>query len=309
MCLAVLSLQPDSDWQWVIVANRDEAHERPSADMHPWQQEPSILAGRDLRAGGSWLGIRSDGRFALLTNYREPGRQRADAPSRGHLVEQFLCGPGNATDYLETLAGSASQYNGFNLLLGQGTQWFHASNRADVWSRRVTAGTYGLSNALFDTPWPKVMRTRQAVEQRMRETCTTHELSGQSSDPLSTQLYGDLPDLLSDIFSDKNPAPDSALPETGVGLERERMLSSPFIVSPTYGTRCTTVVMQHRDGHLLAQETTYFPDGTERSKSRWSTQLPGYHSDEQSSGDRGSACHVDPGHGNITSNSPWSRLI
>jgi len=271
MCLAVLSLQPDADWQWVIVANRDEAHERPSADMQPWEHDPSILAGRDLRAGGSWLGVRTDGRFALLTNYREPGRQRPDAPSRGHLVEQFLSSQARAQDYLQTLETPAERYNGFNLLLGHGGDWFHASNRADVWTRRITPGTYGLSNALFDTPWPKVRLTRQAVERQLREFRLVCDLSEHPCAAFHAQSHGDLADLLSDIFSDKNPAPDETLPETGVGLARERMLSSPFIVSPAYGTRCTTVVMQHRDGHLMAQETTYFPDATERSKSRWST--------------------------------------
>ncbi len=271
MCLAVLSLQPDCEWRWVIVANRDEAHTRPSADMQPWQQAPSILAGRDLKAGGSWLGICNDGRFALLTNYREPGRQRADATSRGHLVEQFLTRQEDAQSYLQTLASRASQYNGFNLLLGHGADWFHASNRADVFSRRINPGTYGLSNALFDTPWPKVLRTRQAVERQLHQGGTTRDLSVLLSDPGTSKLSHDLPDLLSNIFSDNHPAPDEALPDTGIGLERERMLSSPFIVSPAYGTRCTTVVMQHSDGHLLAQETTYWPDGTERSKSRWSS--------------------------------------
>ena len=272
MCLAVLSLQPDSDWQWVIVANRDEAHERPSADMQPWEQDPSILAGRDLRAGGSWLGVRSDGRFALLTNYREPGRQRPDAPSRGHLVEQFLKGPASIQDYLQALEVPAGRYNGFNLLLGQAADWFHASNRADMWARRIAPGTYGLSNALFDTPWPKVLLTRQAVEQQLRKSRSVSDFPNRISGSSHEQLHGDLADLLSDIFSDKNPAPDDILPETGVGLERERMLSSPFIVSPGYGTRCTTVVMQHRDGQLMAQETTYFPDGAVCSKSRWSSR-------------------------------------
>lgn len=291
MCLAVLAIacspqseRPSSDgkktdrrsaqtgqfdWNWVVVANRDEVHDRPSADMQPWDDAPRILAGRDLKAGGSWLGVHADGRFALLTNYREPGRQRADAPSRGFLVEQFLREQVSPEGYLDALEPTANQYNGFNLLLGQHSRWWHASNRLDGWMQAINVqdaseartpvsheagfSVFGLSNALFDTPWPKVRRTREAVCQRL--------LQGQTDlDTLAQAMY------------DFDAAPDAELPRTGLELERERLLSSPFILSPGYGTRCTTVVMQKRDGSLLAQEATFSPDGSLRSRSRWRTQ-------------------------------------
>lgn len=284
MCLAVLALGcPDGqkdlssehreaflgkwDWNWVVVANRDEVHDRPSADMQPWDENPQLLAGRDLKAGGSWLGVHTDGRFALLTNFREPGKQCADAPSRGLLVEQFLRQSVTPEAYLDSLHPVSQQYNGFNLLIGQGRDWWHASNRFTGWKQPIRTqvascsaqasdtaiSVYGLSNALFDTPWPKVVRTREAVCQRL--------LAGQ------TRL-----DVLGQAMRDCEPAPDADLPSTGLALERERLLSSPFILSPAYGTRCTTVVMQKRDGSILAQETTYFPDGSRKSRSDWRSQ-------------------------------------
>ncbi|WP_227870824.1 NRDE family protein [Orrella marina] len=289
MCLAVLALacpqgqrnlsselsqtylnesdRNEMDWNWVVVANRDEVHDRPSTDMQPWDDDPQILAGRDLKAGGSWLGVHTDGRFALLTNYREPGKQRADAPSRGFLVEQFLRQSVTPETYLDALNPISQQYNGFNLLIGRDGDWWHASNRLPGWKQLIgwqetsrspsasdpVVSAYGLSNALFDTPWPKVIRTREAVYQRL--------LDGRIS-----------LDVLADAMRDCEPAPDVELPRTGLALDRERLLSSPFILSPEYGTRCTTVVMQKRDGSILAQETTYFPDGRTKNRSGWCTQ-------------------------------------
>lgn len=251
MCLAVLVLQPEAQWTWIVVANRDETHARPSADMQPWQTNPAILGGRDLRAGGSWLGVRTDGRFALLTNYREPGRHRPGAASRGQIVEDYLQDDKPANQYLAALQARASIYNGFNVLVSHGERWWHASNRADPWSiGPIAPGVYGLSNALFNTAWPKVVRTRQAI---------TALIERDIADP----------DEYSLVFRDARPAADENLPSTGLTLERERMLSSPFILSPEYGTRCTTVVMRNRDGRLLAQETTFEPDGSQRAKSRW----------------------------------------
>src|SRR5690606_9842524 len=151
MCLAVLALKPSSPvvscpWNWIVVANRDESHARPSANMQPWDDVPDILAGQDLQAGGSWLGVHRDGRIALLTNYREPGLKRDDAPSRGHLVEGYLKQSVLPREYLKPLAEIANTYNGFNLLLGSPTEWWHASNRADPFSRQIDVSSCNLSN-------------------------------------------------------------------------------------------------------------------------------------------------------------------
>lgn len=280
MCLAVLAIadinpsdtghHQTEDWLWIVVANRDETHARPSTDMQPWTEDSRILAGRDLQAGGTWLGVHSDGRFGLLTNYREPGKQRIGTPSRGYLVEQFLRQDVTPESYLRSLQIDSAAYNGFNILAGQHGRWWHASNRADAWMRAIQPRVppshdqpsrrirvHGLSNALLDTPWPKVRRTCDAVGALLEQGCTDF-------------------DKLSAIMQDAEPAPDAELPDTGLALERERMVSSPFIRSPGYGTRCTTVVMQLADASIVAQEITYQADGSERSRSRWISNAPGW---------------------------------
>ncbi|MFW8564668.1 NRDE family protein [Orrella sp. 11846] len=262
MCLAVLALPSSSAWSWAVVANRDEEHARPSLEMQPWEDNPQILAGRDLQAGGTWLGVRTDGRLALLTNVREPGRFQTQAPSRGHLVEGFLKNSQTPADYLKGLQASANEYNGFNLLVGHNADWHYASNRANQWQQAVTPGFHGLSNALLDTPWPKLVRTRQAVTDVL--TQTPQRVPTTSS--IQTLLHS-----LAKIMQDDAPAPDVDLPQTGVGLERERLLSSPFIRSDLYGTRCTTVVLQERNGPIYALEISYLPSGQMHGQRLWTS--------------------------------------
>lgn len=236
MCLAALSLGEHERFSFVLATNRDEFFAREAAPMSWWRPEGSdeaILAGRDLAAGGTWLGLTARGRLALVTNVREPGRHVPESSSRGHLVPRWL-----TTAQLP--APPMQPRNGFNLLTADlhstPAQWF--SNRPELQQRRLGAGTFGLSNAALDTPWPKVQRLKQA-------------LAGALARVSSTQ---DLLDAAFAALRDQAPAPDDELPTTGVPLERERQLSPPFIRieapdGSVYGTRCSTVVVVEQRGH------------------------------------------------------------
>ncbi len=251
MCLAVIAYQIHQDWPIVIVANRDEFHDRPSTAMHVWDGEPRLLAGRDLQAGGTWLGLNQRGNIALLTNVREPGRFSTDARSRGKLVESFLMGPEKAIDFAEHVKKSRVSYNGFNLLVMDKDSGLVISNRPALHSIRLEPGIHGLSNASLNTPWPKLTRTTEAIR----------GLFDAFTLPNAEQLI--------QVMQDDAPPDDDLIPPTGLSRERERLLASPFIRSPDYGTRCTTTLMRHRSGMTLVQELRYQPDGLPFEQSRW----------------------------------------
>jgi len=243
MCLAVVALATHPGFALVVAANRDEFHARPAAPA-AWGREPPfahLLAGRDLEAGGTWLGVRRDGRWALVTNVRASGTIDPAARSRGELVPQVLdteLPPGRA---LDVVASVPHRYNGFNLLAGDARGAFWISNRAES-MRRLTGGIHGLSNAFIDTPWPKVVQTVARM--------TAWAAQGDTD---TTALFAAL--------ADRVPAPDALLPATGVSLEWERLLSSPFIVSERYGTRCSTVFTIDRRGHARFHERRFAADG------------------------------------------------
>lgn len=218
MCLIALSWQPGSDQPLLLLANRDEQHARPATALAAWAEAPHVLAGRDLSAGGTWLGVTRQGRFAAITNYREPGG-RAGARSRGHLVADFLRGEQPPDRYAEQV--EAQDYAGFNLLLGDTGQLIYLSNRAEGGPRSLHPGVYGLSNALLDTPWPKLLDLREGLRGLLNAESPPHEQG-------------------LNLLMRREPYPDAALPDTGVGLALERMLSPPFICTPVYGTRCST---------------------------------------------------------------------
>lgn len=238
MCLAVIALDAHPRFALVIAANRDEFHARPAAAA-AWGDAPpfeGVLAGRDLEAGGTWLGVRRDGRWALLTNVREGGRREPGARSRGELVPQVLARDAHAGT-LREVANHGSGYNGFNLLAGIGAEAAWTSNRApEVVPLR--SGLHGLSNALLDTRWPKLARTQALVAHWCGRG--DHDLA-----PLFAAL------------SDRTRAADADLPATGVSLERERLLSAPFIVSDDYGTRCSTVFTIDRRGRAHFRERSF----------------------------------------------------
>jgi len=238
MCLILLAVRKHPRYKLILAANRDEYYDRPSEPPHFWEDAPHVLAGRDLVAGGTWLGITTKGRIAAVTNYRDPASVKANAPSRGNLVRRFLAGDLDASSYLEALRPEKDRYNGFNLVLGDRDRLTWYSNRSD----RVTPlqpGVYGLSNRLLDTPWPKVVRAKAMFEETIAH--------GKEIDLQS--VFG--------LLKDQTQAPDESLPGTGVPLEWERILSPIFITSPTYGTRSSTLLLIDKDDHVTFADRTF----------------------------------------------------
>ena len=238
MCLILIAYRVHPGYELLVAANRDEFHHRPTAPLAFWGDSPQVLAGRDLKEGGAWMGFTRTGRFAALTNYRDPSHVLPDAPSRGYLVRDYLQGVESACDYLDRLTSCAPAYNGFNLLLGDETGLYYYSNRAGG-VQALTPGVYGLSNHLLDTPWPKLQRGRNAL----------WRVLDHGSEPT--------PDALLSLLTDRTPAPDAELPSTGVPLEWERWLSPIFIDAPGYGTRSSTALLVKARRRALMVETTW----------------------------------------------------
>jgi uncharacterized protein with NRDE domain len=240
LCLIALAWKGREDLPLVVAANRDEWRERPARPAHWWPDHPDLLAGRDLQAGGTWMGVTRAGRFAAVTNFRDPSDKRTDAKSRGGLVSEFLLGADSPERYLASLAPRAREYNGFNLILGDGESlWYFGSREGEA--RRIEPGIHALSNHLLDEPWPKVVRGREAMRSALGE-----------ADP-SARLF--------EMLSDSAGAPDADLPSTGVGIAWERRLASPLITGEDYGTRCSTVAMFSREGAIRFEERTRAADG------------------------------------------------
>lgn len=255
MCLILLAWQAHPDYPLVVAANRDEFHARRTAAADFWLDAPAVLAGRDLEAGGTWLGVSRGGRFAALTNFRDPGRNKPDAPSRGTLVSRFLAGTQTPQEYLDQIEASAASYNGFNLLFGDRHSLWCFSNCGEG-KRQLDPGIYGLSNHLLDTPWPKVARGKSALAVALQAL------------PDETALFA--------LLRDDRVAPDEALPRTGVSQEWERLLSAAFVRMPGYGTRSSTVLLLDRRAHLRFVEQSYLADGSvgERVEKALAIALP-----------------------------------
>jgi uncharacterized protein with NRDE domain len=243
MCLLFFSYRATPGYRLVVAANRDEFLARPTAPLNFVDTEKTLLAGRDLQGGGTWLGITAGLKFAAITNFRDPAANRADAPSRGEILMDYLHGHTAAGPYLQALAARASRYNGFNLILGDAADLFYFSNIKGV-ARKLSPGFYGLSNHLLDTAWPKVVRGKELLRPHMVETSEI--------DPLR----------LLELLRDNSSPPDDMLPDTGVGLEWERLLGPIFINSPTYGTRSSAVITVTDGGAVSFTEKT-----VDRSKS------------------------------------------
>ena len=237
MCLLVFGYDIHSRYSLVFAGNRDEFYERPTAPAGVWDDAPHIIGGRDLKAGGAWMGVTRAGHWGVVTNVREPGAYREDARSRGALVADYLRDEPDPQAYLEAVAAEGDRYNGFNLLLGTPTSLYHYTNRAPG-AHAVTPGIHGLSNARLDTPWPKVTRARRALQAAFQRRNVSD-------------------DALFDLLDDRRPAPDPELPNTGLGRDRERMLSPLFIESERYGTRASTVLRIGRDGTISFAERTF----------------------------------------------------
>jgi uncharacterized protein with NRDE domain len=252
MCLAAFALNAHPRFPLVIAANRDEFFARAAAPMAWWQAGGvELLAGRDLSAGGTWFGLTTTGRLALLTNVREPGRQIVDAPSRGALVVDWLTSRLDAPDFAASLRPG---YNGFNLVTADLVQdrWHWLSNRA-VEPQALAAGIHALSNAALDTPWPKATGLKRALARALDGATSAEVLAGE---------------LLA-ALADTTITPDAELPDTGVGLARERLLSPRFVRMPDparpdvalYGTRCSTVLVREAGGATTLVERSVSADG------------------------------------------------
>ncbi len=238
MCLILFAHDIHPRYRLLLAANRDEFYERPTLPLGTWDDRPRILAGRDLRGGGTWLGLTRSGRIAAVTNFRNPQTVNPAAPSRGFLVLDFLTGAEPAERYLSRIASAAGRYNGFNLIVGDlSGLWYLSSTTAKV--HRVKPGIYGLSNHLLDTDWPKVNKGKAALQRLMEE---------KNAARIEPML---------ELLADRTPAADDALPDTGVGLQWERLLSPIFISSETYGTRSSSVIRISHDKEITFVERSF----------------------------------------------------
>ena len=253
MCLICVAYRSHERYPFVVFANRDEFYDRPSAPARFWSAADDVLGGQDLREGGMWLGLTRRGRFAAVTNFREPGTGRSDARSRGWLVRDFLFGDTPALDYAAALATDGERYNGFNVLLGESGQLFYCSNRGGA-PRALHPGVYGLSNHLLDTPWPKVERAKTVLAGSLEDGSVRAER------------------LLNKLADRFRPA-DESLPSTGVGLDWERVLAPMFIASPTYGTCSSTVIIVDGLGRVEFMERSFAPPAEEIATRRFEFQL------------------------------------
>jgi len=243
MCLILFAYQTDPRLPLVVAANRDELFARPTTQAALWVDEASgaqLLSGRDQLAGGTWLGITEGGRFAAVTNIRDPSQTERRPRSRGELTCRFLASSVSAESYATNLSQSYDQYAGYNLLVGDGEALYYVNNQQrKVWS--LEPGIYGLSNGLLNTAWPKV----ETGKERLTALLTTPE-------QLST-------DALLAMMGDRAPASDVDLPDTGIGIEIERKLSSAFILNPErdYGTLCSTAVICDAGGGTRFAEQNF----------------------------------------------------
>lgn len=253
MCLILFAWKAHRRYPLILIANRDEFYDRPTAPAAFWDDAPGLLAGRDLQEGGTWLGVTRTGRLAALTNYRDPASLKSDVPSRGRLLSDYLRGRGTPEHYLRGVRRKADQYNSFNLLAGNLTELFCYSNRGGLLA--VPPGIHGISNHLLDTPWPKVRAGKEALARALKE----------SRKPSPEGLFA--------LLADRSLPPDDQLPATGVGLEWERLLAPRFIVSPHYGTRSSTVLIIDGRGRVTLVERAYNGSAEPWMTSRFDFQI------------------------------------
>ena len=236
--MILLAYDVHPEYRLILAANRDEFYDRPTLPMAFWEDHPDILAGRDLKGGGTWLGMTCSGRFSAITNYRESGGPNPDAPSRGYLVSAFLSENSPSQVYLEAVSAIGQTYSGFNLIVGDAFGLFYYSNR-EPGIHRLDPGWYGLSNHHLNTPWPKVEKGIALLKSAIL-----------NSDPVNM-------DPIFRLLKNREVPPDDRLPDTGVGKEWERILSPMFIQSPGYGTRSSSVMLIGRNGRAQVAEQTF----------------------------------------------------
>ena len=237
MCLIFLSLNDHPTYKLIVAANRDEFYSRKTAVASYWKDHPTLLGGRDLEAAGTWMGITTSGKISMLTNYRDPQNINSKAPSRGKLVSDFLIGNVTGDEYLKSISTHGKTYNGFNLINGTVDELYYYSNYAEG-IQRIKPGLHGLSNHLLDTNWPKVARGKEKLKPILAQNKINPE-------ELFTFLYDD------------QLATDNQLPQTGLSLERERALSSMFIKTENYGSRCSTIILVDQSNGVQFIERVY----------------------------------------------------
>ena len=239
MCLIVFGYDVHPVYKLILAGNRDEFYKRPAVKAYFWDDMPEILGGRDSKAGGTWLGINRSGQFAAITNYRDIPRHDPDAKSRGHIITGYLNGTKSWSDYLEYLHQNNEKYNGYNLIAGDMDGMGHYSNYGNQ-VNVISPGVHGISNALLNTPWFKVDKAKNQFK---------HLLNSGSVDDES----------LFSLLTDSEQAAKSELPQTGLEPEMEKAVSSIFIKTPDYGSRCSNLLYLKRDGTIRFVERSYHP--------------------------------------------------
>lgn len=237
MCLLLFSYKNHPGYKLIAAANRDEFYERPALPAHNWKDNPVLYAGKDLKGCGTWLGITKTGRFAAITNYRDMSKIKRDAPTRGKLVVDFLINNFTPENYAKQLIKTADNFNGYNLIFGTIDELFYFSNQTKK-LEKLTSGIHGLSNHLLDTPWPKVEKSKKEFSAILSE-----------KNPPKEKLFN--------LLSDSEIFPDDKLPDTGLEISLERMVSPIFIKSEVYGTRSSTLIFIDNKNNVTFIERSF----------------------------------------------------
>ena len=261
MCLLFLAWRSHAQYRLVVAANRDEFHARDSAPLAPWPDRPGVAGGRDLHAMGAWFAVDQRRRCGIVTNFRDFGRRRRNAPSRGGLIPAYLAADVPPGDFLGALETDAPGNAGFNLLLGDSGSLWYASNRADQFARELPPGIYGLSNEFLDTPWPKLVRVRKRFVSLLQAPGSGEHRA------LAEALFAAL--------ADREPAPVESPPPGGMAPEMARRLSAPFVLDSTYGTRCSTVLTISHDESLQMCERRFDAHGEPAGESEYALNAAG----------------------------------
>lgn len=248
MCLILFSYNNHPKYKLILASNRDEFYNRPTRQLEFWVDSPNILAGQDEQDNGTWLGVASNGRISGITNFRSSKALKNKAPSRGLLVSNYLNGIQSPKEYLENIMKYGQDYNGFNLLAGDVDSMYYYSNMGGT-VQKVEPGIYGLSNAFLDTPWPKVTKGKAELEKIISEGDNLHL------------------ERIFSLLSDKAVPSEKELPETGVGLEWERILGPIFIESEIYGTRTSTIITIDHNSNINVVEKTFTKTGADSFES------------------------------------------
>ncbi len=263
MCLIVIAFQIHPEYPLIIAANRDEFYHRPTAALAFWEDFPDILAGRDLQEKGTWLGVSRKGRLAAVTNYRDPSLDKPHTLSRGILASGFLMDTQSPKAYVHRISEQGDLYNGFNLIVGDLNEIWWCSNINSA-SLKIQPGVHGISNRLLNTPWPKLEKAKS----RLRAIISRPQ-------PMD-------PETIFEMLADTETPPDHRLPNTGVGMDWERILSPIFVTSNIYGTRASSIILYHKNGLLTFLERTFItpspvptPEATRRHEIQWDPWVKG----------------------------------